>query len=93
MVNRETRTFHIDGDSLSIVFRYDELWHVWLGDYPYFENEPRRTPSGRPWKNAIHEGCPHNSAPGENCGACIYLKRESPGDMIGVCFHDAMKEK
>lgn len=88
MVRKETRTFLIDGDALKVEFRYDEEWKVWLGNYPYFEDEPRYTPSGRPWRNVIHEGCPYASATGESCSVCVYLQRQSPGDMIGVCFHE-----
>ena len=92
MVKMETRTFRIDGDTVSVAFRFDESWKVWLGDYPYFDEEARHTPSGRPWRNVIHEGCPHASIHGETCGACCYLKRQSPGDLIGVCFHDALRQ-
>lgn len=91
MKKKEKRTFHIDGDILEVEFRYDKDWKVWLGDFPYFAEEPRHTPSGRPWRNVIHEGCPHASITGEACGACSYLKRQSPGDMIGVCYHESMR--
>lgn len=87
MVKKETRTFLIDGDALEVEFRYDEEWHVWLGNYPYFDAEPRYTPSGRPWRNVIHEGCPYAS----ECGVCTHLQRQSPSDMIGVCFHEEYK--
>lgn len=92
MKKKELRTFHIDGDSLEIVFRYDEDWKVWLGEYPYFKEEPRFTPSGRPWRNAIHEGCPFVTGAGGVCGCCEHLKRQSPGDLIGVCFHHELQQ-
>lgn len=91
MVQKETRTFHIDGDTLEIEFRYDKDWQVWLGDYPYFKEDPRYTPSGRPWRNVIHEGCPYASIVGEICGACSHLMRQSSGDLIGVCFHEDLR--
>ena len=91
MTNKEKRTFQIDGDRIEVEFRYDAEWKVWLGDFPYFTDEPRHTPSGRPWRNVIHEGCPHASTPGEPCGACSHLRRQNPGDMIGVCFHEGMR--
>lgn len=91
MEKKEKRTFRIDGDTLEVEFQYDADWKVWLGDFPYFAEEPRYTPSGRPWRNAIHEGCQHASAPGETCGVCSHLKRQSPGDMIGVCFHEGVR--
>ena len=91
MKKKELRTFHIDGDILEVEFRFDADWKVWLGDFPYFTEEPRYTPSGRPWRNVIHEGCPHASLLGEACGACSHLRRQAPGDMIGVCYHESMR--
>ncbi len=93
MSKRELRTFRVDGDTLEIEFRYDEDWSVWLGEYPYFKEDPRFTPSGRPWRNVIHEGCPHAPNRGDTCGECSYLRRQSPGDMIGVCFHEAIRRR
>ncbi len=87
----ELRTFHIDGDTLEIEFRYDKKWEVWLGDYPYFKDEPRFTPSGRPWKNVIHEECPHAAIRGEACGSCIHLRRQPLNDLIGVCFYEGLR--
>ncbi len=79
-VEYKTRTIIVDEDSIEIRYRYDEMCGVWLGDYPYFAEEPRRTPNGRPWVNAHNNQCPY---------ACPHFKREKPNDRIGVCFHEA----
>lgn len=95
MANKEetkVRTICVDADAIEVAFRYDGQWNVWLGDYPYFKEEPRHTPSGRPWRNAVYAECPHHPDPEYNdCGSCAYFKKEDPKDMIGVCFCDALR--
>jgi len=82
----------IDNDTVEIEFRFDELWNVWLGDWPFFAEEPRYTPNGRPWHNVTHEGCPYAScSQSGDCSGCPHFKRQNPKDMIGVCFNDALK--
>ncbi len=88
----EYRTFCIDGDTLRILFRYDEGWQVWLGEYPYFEEEPRYTPTGRPWKNVTNTRCPYAAGVYDDCGTCPNLTKQSPSDLIGVCFNDQLKQ-
>lgn len=92
MKKREIRTITVDGDSIEIVFRYDEEWKIWLGDYPYFKEEPRRTSSGRLWQNAGNVECPYADPISTDCGSCCYFKRENPMDLIGVCFHEALRQ-
>lgn len=92
MKKTEQRTYCIDGDTMCITFTYDEACGVWLGDYPYFEEEPRLTPSGRQWKNVMHDSCPHAEGTHGDCGTCPHLVRQDPGDLIGVCFHEALKQ-
>ncbi len=87
----EYRTFCIDGDTLVIPFRYDPIWQMWLGDYPYFEEEPRCTPSGRPWRNVTSTHCPHAAGDEDDCGACPYLVKQADADLIGVCFHEGVR--
>ncbi len=86
-MERSHRTFVIDGDRLEVEFVYDEKSRVWIGDYPYFEDEPRRTPGGRWWRNVTHDSCPHAAGVYGDCGTCPHLVRQAPGDLIGVCFH------
>lgn len=90
---RKIRTFCIDGDRLDVVFRYDDIWDVWLGDYPYFKSEPRLTPSGRPWRNAVCIECPYSTERDNECGSCPYFVRQKPGDLIGVCFNEQLRER
>lgn len=93
MEKREIRTICVDGDAIHIPFRYDEEWKLWLGEYPYFEEEPRMTPSGRLWKNAGHSECPYADPVSGDCGGCPLFKKEKPKDLIGVCFHEALRQR
>lgn len=92
-VKTKKRTISVDGDAIVIQFRLDELWNVWLGDYPFFKEEPRYTPSGRPWRNVSHTDCPMAKGKWGDCGSCPYFIREHPMDMIGVCFYDERRQK
>ena len=85
----QTRVFRVDGDEVAIRFRLHERSGQYLGAYPDFLTEPRRTPSGRPWVNVTIEGCPYAPLPYNDCGGCAHLKKENSGDLIGVCFHEA----
>jgi len=85
------RVFTLDGDALSVCFRYDAAFDVYLGSYPDFLGEPRYTPNGRPWKSVVEEGCPYADPKYRDCGTCPHLKKEDPGDLIGVCFHEAYR--
>lgn len=92
MKKTKQRTYCIDGDTLHITFTYDEASRVWIGDYPYFEEEPRLTSSGRRWQNVTHDECPYAQGSHGDCGTCPHLVRQDPGDLIGVCFHEALKQ-
>lgn len=94
-VKLKYRTFTVDGDMLKVQFRFDELWGIWLGDYPYFADEPRYTPSGKPWKGAADVGCTHYEGETADgcCGSCRYYIREKPADMIGVCDNGVLCKK
>lgn len=89
----EKRNFCVDGDTIEVEFRYDAQWKVWLGEYPFFDEEPRYTPSGRPWKNVMHTGCPHAAGNYDDCGTCPHLKKQGANDLVGVCFHDALRQR
>lgn len=86
-----TRVFRVDGDEVAVRFRLHEKSGLYLGIYPDFTTEPRRTPGGRPWVNVTIEGCPYAPQPYNDCGGCEYLKKEHSGDLIGVCFHKAYR--
>ncbi len=85
------KTFTVDGDSVNVKFVYDEKYGVWIGEYPYFEEEPRVTPSGRPWKNVTETDCPYSDPVFKDCGTCPYLTKQKKSDLIGVCFHEKMQ--
>ena len=92
-----TRTFCLDGDICDVVFRLDEASGKYLGDYPDFEAEPRYTPNGYLWTEAVSDGCAHNEsvysdAEYGDCGSCKYFLREKTGDLIGICTHELKKE-
>lgn len=89
-MKRKARTIRVDGDSLVVALRYDAQWNVWLGEYPFFKDEPRHTPTVRPWRNVAYTHCTvRSTAMYTDCGSCPHYQREDPSDLIGVCFHEA----
>jgi len=85
------RTYRIDGDTLDVLFEFHEACGVWIGDYPFFDEEPRRTASGRWWRNVMNDTCPHATGRHGDCGTCTHLVREQPNDLIGVCYHESLR--
>ena len=87
------RTICIDGDCIPVTFHFDEQWQVWIGEYPFFKEEPRYTPSGRPWRNVTFAECPYHGNPQYNdCGSCPMLKKQSHRDLIGVCYREELRQ-
>ena len=91
MAEIKTKTYHLDGDLLQTILRFDPQCRLWFEDYIDFENEPRYTPNGRRWKNATDEGCPHADPKFRDCGTCPMLRKQHPKDLIGVCFHEGLR--
>ncbi len=95
MEQKETvklRTICIDGDSITVPFAKDCLSGVWIGEYPFFKEEPRFTPSGRPWRNVSFTGCPHHESTEYNdCGTCRHLIKAEAKDLVGVCFCEKLR--
>jgi hypothetical protein len=91
MENSKTRVFSLEGDRLDVRHTYDEASGIWIGDYPYFEEERRYTPTGRPWKNVTHTDCPFADPVFRACGTCPYLRKQEKQAMIGVCFHESLR--
>ena len=90
-MQKETwKTFRIDDDVLTVPFHYDRDTTLLLGQFPEFEEKPRYTPHGRPWKNIISTGCPYAAGDYDDCGSCPCLVKADSGDIIGVCFHEKM---
>lgn len=93
-MHRETqKTFRIDDDALTVPYHYDRDTALLIGQFPAFEEEPRYTPNGRPWKNAVTTGCPHAAGGYDDCGSCPYLIKADPRDIIGVCFHEKLRSR
>ncbi len=90
--NTKIRSIRVDDDSIAVPFTFDEQCGVWLGEYPFFKEEPRYTPSGRPWRNVSFTGCPHHGRSEYNdCGTCHHLKKAEATDLVGVCFHEELR--
>lgn len=93
-IKTEVRTICMDGDCIDVIFRYDEQWKVWIGEYPFFKEEPRYTPSGRPWKNSVFTECPHYAGGNyDDCATCCHFRKENKMDLIGVCFNEILRQK
>ncbi len=93
-VKTKVRIIRVDDDCVSVRFQFDEQCRVWLGEYPFFKDEPRTTPSGRPWRNATYTECPHHGNPDFNdCGSCEHFRRAEQNDLIGVCFNDLSRRR
>jgi len=85
MDREEFRLFCIDGDTVSVKYVFDTELRCHRYDYPDFKKDPRITPTGRPWVNAIWDNCPHASGDFGDCGSCSFYLAERHGDLIGVC--------
>ncbi len=85
MADAKIRRFLLDGDAVEVRFLYDERSKRFLGEYPDFSEQPRRTPSGKKWTHVMTEGCPYADKEFGDCGSCIHFRCEQPGDLIGIC--------
>ena len=93
MEKERLKTFHIDGDLLTVPYHYDEDAEIFIGQFPEFDAEPRYTPNGRPWKSVVSDRCPYAAGEYDDCGSCPYLTKEDPQDIIGVCFYEKLKKQ
>lgn len=92
MRDDKKKVYTLDGDSLEITFRYDELSKKHLGEYPDFIERPRITPSGRKWVDVITEDCPYADGEDKTCGTCSFMLKQDEKDIIGICMNDNLKE-
>ena len=92
-MKRKTKTYTIDEGILHATLRFDEQSNIWLEDYIDLENEPRFTPNGRRWRSALDVGCPYADPRYRDCGTCPMLRKQHPRDLIGVCFHEALRQQ
>ena len=93
MQEEKLKTFRIDGDRFIVLYHYDEDAEIFIGQFPSFEEVPRYTPNGRPWKNAVNTGCPYAAGDYDDCGSCPYLIKAGSQDIIGVCFHERLRSR
>ncbi len=91
MAMQKTRTFCVDGDTVHVELYFGDDSGVWLGDYPFFDEEPRFTPSGRRWKHVSFTDCPYADPQFRDCGTCPHLRKEKQSDLIGVCFNEVLR--
>ena len=92
MRDDKKKVYILDGDSLKITFRYDELSKKYLGEYPDFIECPRITPGGRKWVDVITEDCPYADGEDKTCGTCSFMLKQDEKDIIGICMNDNLKE-
>lgn len=92
MTDREIRRFAIDGDVLEVEYVFDPESRRWVGNYPVFEETPRFTPEGRPWKNVFGSECDYSDSEFGDCGGCSFFRREDPLDVVAVCYHEELRE-
>lgn len=93
MCKAKKRIYHVDDDTLEVCYCYNQELKMFFGNYPDFSEEPRYTPNGRPWVNAMFTDCPHSPKDYGDCGTCKYFLRENPRDLIGVCLHEALRKE
>ena len=93
MKREKRKTFQVDGDRITVPYHYDEEADIFIGQFPEFEEEPRYTPNGRPWKSVVSVGCPYSAGDFDDCGSCPYLIKAHARDIIGVCFHERMRSR
>lgn len=75
MSDRKIRRFTMDGDTVEVEFVYDSQYDRCYGEYSVFEETPRYTPAGRPWKNVFETDCAHGDSEFGDCGGCSYFRR------------------
>ena len=93
MERARRKIYQIDGDRITVPYHYDEEAEIFIGQFPEFEEEPRYTPNGRPWKSVVSVGCPYAAGDYDDCGSCPYLVKAQDGDIIGVCFHERLRSR
>ena len=93
MDREEIRHFCLDGDKVSVRKLFDSELRCHRYDYPDFKKDPRFTPIGRPWVNAIGDSCPYASMEYGDCGSCRFYLSEKRGDLIGVCTNESLALK
>mgnify|MGYP003400796120 CR=1 FL=1 len=85
MDRAKARVYRLDGDTIEVLFVYDENIGGYFGEYPDFDVTPRVTPNGHIWVNVTKEDCTYSDGEFGDCGSCKHFKSEKQGDLIGIC--------
>ena len=83
MQEEKLKTFQVDGDRFAVPYHFDERSDIFIGQFPSFEEEPRYTPNGRPWKNAVSIGCPYAAGDYDACDGQIYKQAHDRPYRVG----------
>ena len=92
MAKTMKRRFCLYGDSVEVVFTFDDTTNRYFGEYPDFDLSPRSTPCGKQWVNATKDDCEFADSKYNDCGSCQYYKCECDGDLIGVCENEQLRK-
>ena len=92
-IKTKTRLYCLYGDTVNVVFNYDEESGKYFGDYPDFEDNPRFTPCGRRWVNSTKDDCTCTENKYGDCGSCKHYVCEKAGDLIGVCNNEQLRKE
>lgn len=85
----KTKTYHVEGATLTIPLRYDETSGRYMEVYPDFIKEPVCTPEGHPIMLTLEDACACGEQKDANeplvdCGSCRFY-RQLQNTLIGVC--------
>lgn len=93
----KTKTYHVEGATLTIPLRYDEKSGRYMEVYPDFIENPVYTPEGRPIMLTLKDACAFGEKRDANeelvdCGSCRFY-RQAPNTLIGVCGCEKKQKK
>ena len=89
----KTRLYTLYGDTVNVVFTYDDESGRYYGNYPDFDTHPRYTACGRRWVNSIKDDCQHTDNKYGDCGSCEHYVCEKTGDIVGVCDNRDLRKE
>ena len=85
----KTKEYHVEGVTLTIPLRYDEISGRYMEVYPDFIKYPIYTPEGHPIMLTLEDACAFGKQKAVNeplvdCGSCKFY-RQVQNTLIGVC--------
>ena len=92
MAKERRRIFRMDDDTVEVTFVFDNESGIYLGEFPDFAEEPRYTPSGKPWVNVTNDSCQYAENEYSDCGSCRFFSCEKSGDLIGICENELLRK-